>query len=195
MSQQAIYLLLAGALVLPVLGAITLRALSRRIGTSGIYAGALLIFFTAAGCVLVLTQQSTGELRIGQLTLIQPLSIDLHLNDRREEPFVGEVPATGEQAPLRAPTQPVPAETSTSTPTATNTPRPTATEVPEPTVAESSPESEEPPEPRVYIVQAGDTIGAIAEQEGVTVEAILEANGLTPEEADQIQIGQELMIP
>ncbi|GIV96869.1 MAG: hypothetical protein KatS3mg057_1526 [Herpetosiphonaceae bacterium] len=172
MSQQAIYLLLAGALVLPVLGAIVLRALSRRIGTSGIYAGALLIFFTAAGCVLVLTQQSTGELRIGQLTLIQPLSIDLHLNDRREEPFVGEVPATGEQAPLRVPTQPAPAETSTSTPTATPPPRPTATleptatELPEPTLGESSPEGEEPPEPRVYIVQAGDTIGAIAEQEG-----------------------------
>jgi murein DD-endopeptidase MepM/ murein hydrolase activator NlpD len=46
---------------------------------------------------------------------------------------------------------------------------------------------------QVYVVQAGDTLLAIAARFGVTVEAILAANGL--DDANYIVVGQELVIP
>jgi len=45
----------------------------------------------------------------------------------------------------------------------------------------------------IYVVQAGDTVAAIARAYGVTVEAIVAANGLG--DANLIAVGQELAIP
>jgi lysozyme len=45
----------------------------------------------------------------------------------------------------------------------------------------------------VYVVQAGDTLGAIAETHGVSVDAIMQANGLS--DPNYIYVGQELVIP
>jgi LysM repeat protein len=47
--------------------------------------------------------------------------------------------------------------------------------------------------PDVYVVQAGDTLGAIAKQYGVTVEALQEVNAIS--DPNRLQIGQELIIP
>lgn len=60
---------------------------------------------------------------------------------------------------------------------------PTPTPVPTPTPA---------PTPVTYIVQAGDTLNAIAARFGTTAQAIRDANGLTN---DIIQVGQVLIIP
>jgi LysM repeat protein len=45
------------------------------------------------------------------------------------------------------------------------------------------------------VVQPGDTLRTIAERNGVTVEALLRANNLTPAAADNLRVGQELIIP
>jgi sulfatase modifying factor 1 len=47
--------------------------------------------------------------------------------------------------------------------------------------------------PTVHVVQAGDTLGAIAKQYGVTVEALQEVNAIS--DPKRLQIGQELIIP
>jgi len=71
------------------------------------------------------------------------------------------------------------------------TPAPTAT-----TLAEATP-TQEPveatPTPIVYVVKAGDTLGAIAKEYGVTVEALQEVNAI--DDPRRLQIGQELIIP
>jgi membrane-bound lytic murein transglycosylase D len=48
------------------------------------------------------------------------------------------------------------------------------------------------PTPQTYVVQAGDTLGAIATRFGTTVAAIQAANGLPN---TVINIGQVLVIP
>jgi murein DD-endopeptidase MepM/ murein hydrolase activator NlpD len=45
----------------------------------------------------------------------------------------------------------------------------------------------------VHVVQAGETLFAIARQYGVTVDAIVAANGLS--NPDQIEVGQRLLVP
>lgn len=62
-----------------------------------------------------------------------------------------------------------------------------------PTDAAPPPTPTPSPTPRIYIVQSGDTLGAIAAQYGVTVEAIVTRNGL--EDARMIRTGQKLIIP
>lgn len=49
------------------------------------------------------------------------------------------------------------------------------------------------PTPESYIVEEGDTLGAIAAQFGVSVEAIQAANGI--DDPTKLQVGQELIIP
>lgn len=65
--------------------------------------------------------------------------------------------------------------------------------------APSGTEPETPPEPasepRVYVVQQGDTIRSIAEQFGIDVSALLNANAMSAADADAIYPGQELVIP
>jgi len=69
-----------------------------------------------------------------------------------------------------------------------------------PGVPISSPTPDSPralPTPRVdpgqHIVQAGDTLGTIAQQYGVSLEALMQANGLA--DANLLSVGQELTIP
>ncbi|MBC8160319.1 MAG: LysM peptidoglycan-binding domain-containing protein [Roseiflexaceae bacterium] len=45
----------------------------------------------------------------------------------------------------------------------------------------------------LYVIQQGDTLGALAEEFGSSVEELLAANGLTDPNA--IQVGQPLLIP
>src|SRR5205085_11755698 len=95
---------------------------------------------------------------------------------------------------------PTPAPTGTSAPTATALPTaqpPTAvppTAVP-PTPVPPTPAPPPPAQRRTYTVQPGDTLRGIAEKFNVSVQALLDANKLTPQEADSLHIGQELVIP
>lgn len=93
---------------------------------------------------------------------------------------------------------------SSATPSATATAVATPTATPTPSSAEASPSiaatvaptqgpSPTPaPTQRIYTVQSGDTLNAIAAQFGTTAQAIMEANGLT---STEIQVGQRLIIP
>lgn len=49
------------------------------------------------------------------------------------------------------------------------------------------------PGPRVYVVQAGDTLGIISQNFNVSMQEIMEANGLT--NPNILHVGQELIIP
>ncbi|MBI5878430.1 MAG: LysM peptidoglycan-binding domain-containing protein [Chloroflexi bacterium] len=90
----------------------------------------------------------------------------------------------------------------TSTPTITRTPTrtpipptltPTATPVP-PTVTPTPTATIPPtPTPIIYVVQSGDTLGAIAAKYGVSTQAIMDANGIT--DARLIRVGTRLVIP
>jgi LysM repeat protein len=75
---------------------------------------------------------------------------------------------------------------------------PAATPIPTAPATSTVPASPTPiPSPTplvvIHVVQAGDTLLAIATQYGVTVEEIVELNDL--ENPDALQIGQELRIP
>jgi LysM repeat protein len=105
--------------------------------------------------------------------------------------------ATGaSQAPALAAATPAPApsaiplpSTSLAAPTAVPRPTATATATPAPTpepVAEIA-------TPKIYVVQAGDTLARIAQRNGVSVEALVAANGLGS--ADLIGVGVRLIIP
>jgi len=62
--------------------------------------------------------------------------------------------------------------------------------------AVTAPATAAPPlqeDPQVYVVQAGDTLVAIALHYGVTVDAIVAANGLS--DPDRLSVGQRLTIP
>ncbi|HJZ47704.1 MAG TPA: LysM domain-containing protein, partial [Roseiflexaceae bacterium] len=48
---------------------------------------------------------------------------------------------------------------------------------------------------RTYTVQPGDTLLSIARQFNTTVPALVKANKLTPQQADSLRVGQELVIP
>jgi LysM repeat protein len=72
----------------------------------------------------------------------------------------------------------------TLAPTATVTPRPTTRPTPIPTPV---------PTPIVYVVQAGDSLDAIARKFGVSVDALSRANRIG--NPDQLAQGQKLIIP
>ena len=52
-----------------------------------------------------------------------------------------------------------------------------------------------PPGGQTYIVQDGDSGFAIADAFGITIDALAEANGMTVADLDNLQIGQEIIIP
>jgi LysM repeat protein len=209
MSQSLIYLLLLGALVLPVLGALVLRVFAPRLSQrTGVLAASLLFGFAIVSA-LVLGRSDVGSLQIGKLTLLLPV-----LNP--SAPPVLPVPPAPAEPPTPAPTVPegtassVPArpaasatgEAASATVTSVPSEAPTLTAVPlAPTEIPPSP-TEVPPAPteapavaQTYIVQEGDTLRGIAEQFNVSVADLLAANNLTPEDADALRPGQELIIP
>jgi LysM repeat protein len=102
------------------------------------------------------------------------------------------MPATAEASPSVIATA---AATSTSTPSLTPSPTTAATAVPTstPTVSPTAEVSGTPEGRIIHIVQAGETVDAIARQYGVTRDAIVYVNGL--EDPSLIYVGQELIIP
>ena len=203
MPQWMLFALIVVALVLPFIGAIALRLTRQRLEERGRLVLVIIVFGVAFGAAFALARSDISSLRIAGLTVMQPIA-----------PPVAPV----SQPPAIVPTVNVPsvAPTATPGPTAmigpTATPEPTATleptVTPEPT---ATPEPTVTPEPtatleptvtsapqsgsRRYVVQPGDTLRAIAERNGVTVEALLRTNNLTPAAADNLRVGQELIIP
>lgn len=174
MSQTLVYILLFVALILPVLGALLLRLIAAYLGERGLALGTALLCISAIASALVLARADIGALRIGDLTLLSPSS-------RRTDDLIPVEEYQSEQA---TPSPPLP----------TLTPRPS----PEPSVTpELAPNAT--PQPvtgsQRYTVQDGDTFRAIAERFGVSVADLLQANGMTAEQADNLRIGQELVIP
>lgn len=87
---------------------------------------------------------------------------------------------------------PLPTATPTNTATATSLP-PTATPVPPTSTPTATPTLPPTPTPIIYVVQTGDTLGAIAAKYGVSTQAIMDANGLT--DPRLIRAGSRLIIP
>ncbi|MFP4437788.1 MAG: LysM peptidoglycan-binding domain-containing protein [Chloroflexaceae bacterium] len=241
MSQVLVYTLLVCALIVPVLGVLTLRfLLGDRLSEVQLIRGAAAFFLLAIVSVLVLAFSNVEKLSVGNLELLLPFTGPVSAT--QPEPAMPVTPP--ELPPVTAappPTLPIVATstpvtptvtasvevtttateatnatatsggtaTATATPSATATAAPTATATAEPPSATpeppsatleppgATPEPEPPaePEPRTYTVEPGDTLRSIAAQFDVSVEALLEANDLTPEEADALRVGQELVIP
>lgn len=80
--------------------------------------------------------------------------------------------------------------TRTSTPTLTPVP-PTSTPTPVPPT--STPTMTPTPTPVIYVVQSGDTLGAIAAKYGVSTQALMDANGIT--DPKLVRAGTRLVIP
>jgi len=124
------------------------------------------------------------------LVLIAPLLLALLLGGCAREQDVTPATGTTAEAATRGST-PAPAATS-STPSQAGdeanpaplaaTGLPNAGSLPEPT-----------PPPQVYVVQAGDTLSAIAQRFGCELQALVDANNLTNPNA--LQVGQSLHIP
>lgn len=213
MSQWIVYLLLLLALVLPVIGAGVLRLLSPRLDLRTFLIGAALIFGVSIGSVLVLSRSNVESLRIGNLTLLLPLTsplsgsdivpeleqlIDQPIDEMVDDHDHGAEPTLVPSAePTFVPTV-EPTEEPTAEPTLEPTPEPTLEPTPEPTLEPTpEPTAEPPAEPqqRTYTVQPGDTLRSIAEQFNVSVADIIAANNLTTAEADALSVGRELIIP
>ncbi len=199
MPEPLVYLLLIVALVLPAPGVILLRLLWPRIGQRSVVIGAATLFTCAILSAVVLARSEVRVLRIGSYSLLlpgtQPLDAAVLLPS--EAPVAPPLaPPTRTPRPGATPT-PGAAPEATATIEASATPLPTAT--PEPTATlEPTATPAPPPAPaagRRYVVQAGDTFRAIAERFGISVPDLLRANNLTPEQADNLRVGQELVIP
>lgn len=86
------------------------------------------------------------------------------------------------------------ASRATSTPYPTPTPQPTSPPAPPISPTETTtPASTPATMPMIYIVQAGDSLSAIAREFGRPMEAIAEANNIS--DPDLIRVGQKLIIP
>ena len=86
---------------------------------------------------------------------------------------------------------PVPPTPATATPPSTPVP-PATEEVASPLTVPPIP-SPTPPTPLLYVVQEGDTLGAIAQAHGVSIEDLMAANGLA--DPNVLHAGQTLVIP
>ncbi len=110
-----------------------------------------------------------------------------------------DVTATSAQAGSQSSQQPptVPSPTpqlvvAVPSPTASPLPEPTPTASPPP-AAESSPTATPTPAPRVYVVQQGDTLSAIAQRFGIGVAELVAFNQI--KDPNVISAGQRLRIP
>jgi LysM repeat protein len=210
MPQPLIITLLLFVFVLPVLGAVVLRILTPRLTPVQLYGAAVLLMGIVITSVLVLARSDIPSLQVGNLSILLPVTAPDGATPRRVPTPPAEqlpappalatsVPVTG-TAVLRAttvltsttvPPTAAATQTATATPTVEPTAAPTAT--PEPTAI--PPTAAPPAAQRTYIVQPGDTLLSIAEEFNTTVTAIVEANNLTPQQADALRVGQELVIP
>lgn len=207
MSQTVVFTLLALALALPALGAIVLRALAARLSPAQLYGSAALFFAVAIVSVLMLARGNVSSLQVGGLSLLLPVAEPEDQNlpplTIAPEPAAPATTATPAATATLAPTS-APIATALVTPTSVLTATIAPTEAPTaapPTAAPTAepptaaPPTAAPPGRRTYTVQPGDTLRSIAEQFNVSVQAIIDANNLTPEQADSLRVGQELVIP
>jgi LysM repeat protein len=223
MPQALIYILVAVVVLLPLVAAVALRVLRPRFDDRLWYGLALVLFGIVFASVLALGRNGAGPVQIGGLAVLQPYeqSTDVSSNlPAATEPaptlevapteLPGAAPGASTQLTptlaLATPEAPVASPLASAVPTATPEP-PTAT--PEPPTPEPPTATPEPPtatpepptatpapaEPQRYTVQPGDTLRSIAERFGVSVQAIIEANNLTPAQADNLRVGQVLVIP
>ena len=88
---------------------------------------------------------------------------------------------------------PAPSLPPTPLPTVAPTPTPVVTPAPTPAPLATPTPAPTPVPVRIYVVQQGDTLSAIAATFGVGVQSIVQANNLAS--ADDIVIGQRLIIP
>jgi Tol biopolymer transport system component/LysM repeat protein len=87
-----------------------------------------------------------------------------------------------------------PSATRTARPSATVTPKATASATATtPTALAASESPSATPAPFVYVIEEGDTLGALAIKYGVSVEAIQSANGI--DDPTLLRVGQEVIIP
>ncbi len=224
MSQVLVYILLVCALIIPVLGALALRfLLGNRLSEIQLIRGAAAFFLLAIISVLVLAFSNVEKLSVGNLELLLPFTGPVSATE--PDPIMPVTPpelppvTAAPTLPVVKTSPPItPAMTASvgttttatgtasatatvsATTTATGTPAAIATRTPGITVTAEPPSATpEPPsatpEPRTYTVESGDTLRSIATQFDVSVAALLEANDLTPEEADALPVGQELIIP
>jgi LysM repeat protein len=100
----------------------------------------------------------------------------------------GGPPATASPSPGESTEPTLPLETPVP---AEITPEPVDEVTPEP---EETPEVIDEPEVTVYVVKKGDTLYAIAKDNGITLKALMDAN---PEVTDpkKLRVGQKLKIP
>lgn len=205
MPEPLVYLLLATALLLPILGAVALRLFGTRIGVRGVAFAATILFGVAITSVLILSRSDVGMLRIADVTLLLPgtrpgisfaLPADIQVNDAPVD-----LPAT---PPVVLPTL-TPRPSVTATATSIPLPTETLTAIPEPPTATPEPPTATPEPPtatpkpptgtRRYTVESGDSLRSIAEKFGVSIQALLRANDMTPAQGDALRVGQELVIP
>lgn len=198
MSALLASLLLVCALVLPFVAALALRTFRERLTSVQGYGIGVTVLLLAFASVLALARSEIDRLQIGNLTLLLPISGAVDTLPAPPEP----TPRSPADLPPPAAATPPPA-TATLSPTLEPTAPPTAT--PEPPTATPEPPTATPepptatPEPqaarRTYRVQSGDTLRSIAEQFNVSVQDLLRVNNLTPEQADALRVGAELIIP
>lgn len=215
MSHTLVLILLVLALLGPLIGAIVLRLVFTRLGSMTFYGIAVVTFGVVVVSVLMLASSNISSLQVGGISLLLPvtgidereLAVPLSTlvpmpdepmdhsdasNDHslEEEPvFSPSLTTVPSQSPLPVTPTSEPVATPATTPSLSRSRSPTSEVVP----------TEAPPQPtvtrRTYTVQPGDTLRSIAEALGVSVPALLEANGMTPEQADELRIGQELVVP
>jgi LysM repeat protein len=214
--------LLVLALLLPVVAAIGLRLLSSRLSPLQAYSIAAVFFVITAASTLTLANSNRTTVRIAGLTLLlsdsgaaelpadllppvgPAVEVPIDTSATPEETDTSQlpvVPATADAIPTitaipSTATSVQPSATARSTPTVlpSATPLP-PTETPLPPTETPIPPTATPTGPRRYTIQSGDTLRDIAERFGVTVQAILAANRLTPQQADALRPGQEIIIP
>ncbi|XSG73178.1 LysM peptidoglycan-binding domain-containing protein [Herpetosiphon llansteffanensis] len=189
--STSIALALFFVLLSPILTAILLRFLRTRLSALPFYSIAGVLFGLAAFAAIWLVSQHQASVQLGSLVIIQQQGIDLDL-----PPEVAATAQPTQVLPTLAATATRSAPTATTRPSATPTSEPTAT-----TEATSEPTATAEPSPlptaeqRTYTVEDGDTLRSIAEAFDVTIAELLEANDLTPQQADQLQPGDVLIIP
>ena len=205
MPQPLVITLLLFALVLPVLGAVVLRLLMPRMAQAQFNTAAGALFLVVVASVLVLARVDIPSLQLGNLSILLPVTapedsilplVPTLQADQPPPDFATDAPATAnaQATATAAPASATPTATPEPTAVPTATPEPTA--VP-PTVVPPTaiPPTAAPAGPRKYTVQPGDTLLSIARMFDTTVPAIVKANKLTPEQADALRVGQELVIP
>jgi LysM repeat protein len=139
----------------------------------------------------------SGHRRITLIIVLLILALsacERPLLDREAEPAVEPVGTPQQTLPLAVPTPEITLPDETITPAAEVTPEGEEPGTPVDEVpAEVVPDPETGSSQIEYIVQAGDTLGLIAQRYNVSIEALAAANGIS--NVNVLDLGQKLVIP